>query len=452
MADEDIQGAERVTIDEDRRVRMPRYPVAGYIPADYLALIHPGILTVPGETLKKLRVRLQGRTGVVSEDLEPLYRDIWVFWTPFRVVWNGWGDWISSGGTVGDLPETDYPSPWRGEGSTPVQGTPRKILGLPRLCYDAVASLPMWSNSHVLDAEFSAADTAAAAGAYTTTYRQLGAPSILAEVPYIDEGTDEAAQVTLSVVNNEVVLSLDDLRKLHVAEEMQRWDDTHRLSTLTPYEQMLQLYGVKLPDAGGLRESPELLDSSRAIGWPQRFTEPSDGSVTARYNIQADVDLAGGRRFFPEHGLVQVFMGLRRENRPTWKEGLVLHERKDVRTFIPPLVEYEPMLEPRAATDAAAQQRWVWGDADDRVDARDELHRGEHVFIGKSDGGDYELVHEQSNPAANTPAIRKALSVASSGIADIDSSVTGSAAVVTGLVTASIASPVGMPARQSGLA
>ena len=253
-----------------RGTRMPKYPISGYLPGSKLAVVHPGMLMIPGETMTDLRIRMQGRTLGVRRDLEPMYRDIWVWFTPMRLMWDGWADWMTSGGDGAGLPGRQGNNPWLGDG---LQGTSSKRANWNFKAYELIASHSLY-NPPYLGGELGHSAMPAGVAALKT----LPAPDVLSEIGIYGEEEVADVSVTLDVDNSDsrnpvVSLSLEKLRELGMIAAQTQLEAEGHLHALSPYEQLLKLYGVELEQGATLIDEPELWHHSRTMVWPERFTE-----------------------------------------------------------------------------------------------------------------------------------------------------------------------------------
>lgn len=445
MAEEILTGGN--TGDGPRMTRQPRYPFYGYLVGSKLNIIHPGILTLPNETMTEFRVRLQGRTLGIRRDLEPMYRDLWVWWVPLRLCWSGWVDYMTSGGAEGNLPRINGNNPWLGEGNVTQSGAHRS--GLPRQAYKLIASHQMYNPPFMDQDEHDVTQ------ANEDALKTLPAPELYAECPVRTEDETVDVKIDLPVADGKVQLSLEDLRMLGQRTTQEELEASGELAGLSPYDQLLRLYGVDMENQQGLREDPELLYKSRTLVWPSRFTEPSTGAVLARYDLAADVKFDSGddRRYFMEHGLVVTCMAMRWTHRPANKGGLMVHQRRKASEYIPPFTTYTPMI-PAAdsSTNALAREHWVFHNKADLVDGREELFVGEHVQVGKvpattAEQNDANLWFGKvlDRTADTRPQMGEAENPAF--VADANW-LTGAHAQVTGLVSTKVRTPLMHPMRR----
>lgn len=442
--------------DGPRHVRMPRWPLHGWLPGSHLAVIHPGIQVVPGETLTDLRLRVQGRTLGISRDLEPMYRDIWVWYCPYRLAWDGWVDWLASHGATGTLPTIKGARPWLGEGSLKATDSIRN--GLLRRAYYTVADHQLYRPPSWRD-EFPPYSADNFDGStLSKTLRQLPSPEILADCEHFGDEDDALAHVTLPVTwstegddsTATVQVSMEDLRLLAQKQAEAEHVLEGNMGLLSPYEQMLALYGVPMEAGTDLGEDPELLHHSRTLTWPTRFTEPSDGSIQARYDIAMDVR-SEKRHYFREHGVVMVLCGLRWLTRVGNKGGLLTYQRTRPQDFVPPFSTYSPMLETeaRGASNVDLRKEWLFHEPGDSIDSREEMYRGEFLGVGPTPvkAGDVKAGQLWETKFADRSASRSKLALAQNPAFSSNSDwATGAVAQMSGLVTASIRTHIPRPA------
>ena len=358
-----------------RRMRSPRYPIAGFRRWGFLNVIHPGMLVVPGDTMTSLRMRLQSRSLILKQDLAPAYLDYWLAYVPLRLVWGGWHDWMASNGEDGDIPTTASPNPWLGVHKVG-NANPLPYSKLLEAAYLAVASHTM------LRPEGTAFVPSAA-----TPLARLPSVDFGAEIFTADETEGDEIEMLVEAGadgrhgtdDDRVVLTLDMIRNALMKEAFQKEQDAGNLDGNANYDDFLELYGVKVNrDQSSLITEPELLHLKRDFLWPTRYTEPSTGVVGSRY--QEVQDIAFKRKvFFPEHGFVMLLSGQRCTEFLRKKVGLLAHQRVKPEHFIPPFMEFDPEIR---SAQAPGTKQWLFNEPDVHVDGREELFKGEQVLTG----------------------------------------------------------------------
>ena len=213
----------------------------------------------------------------------------------------------------------------------------------------------------------------------------------------------------------------------------------------TNYTNLLEAYGVKIKHGGGdsLATEPELLGHKRQYVWPARSTEPSTGAVKARFQVVEDFSI-NKRRFFPEHGLVAVYCGFRLPYFLDGKHGLFQNWRTKQSHFVGPFMTDDWFVD---FDDADHDKAWLAHATRDHVDTREEMFRGETVFIGRKGDGSAdktqaELFHQAHSGDEEPQDIARARDPGVNDFLLEDNSPTGSDFQFTGLLNCDFRTPI----------
>lgn len=351
-----------------RRTRMPRFPFANSAAqAEIFPLAYH--LVLPGETMTKAHIQGRMVSEPLAKILVPAYWEMYLLYVPFRLVFDGWVDFMTSDDPAAEYDLTKITS----ESLYPPNYPSLAATDDTSAAAQAAAKFFMHENTdatyrrnvllescvkyaqNVLFQHDKSADTGFA-------YRKdADTDTILSQLPQVDQLTEFGTVGDLPNVTVPAdIASLKEAERDYALQlRAQQYDDT--------YVERLAMYGVSLQR--GLIEVPETLMKSRNFIYPSRTVGNADGKLVGQY--QHDFDRVMNRpKSFPEHGYVIAIAALRPE--------IFRFKQAPLEAYRGTGLDFH--LDPEAdARKTLASNEWFQAAAADNVSLNTLMFRGEYL-------------------------------------------------------------------------
>lgn len=230
-------------------------------------------LVMPGETLQSISHQMRLQSVPISSPFVGAYADMWTFYVPLRLIWDGFEDWILDG--TGSPGTTGAPNPNSLTRSGDVD----------------------WLNAawtRVYDDFFAMDNAAPVSGQYLPGLDAYG----------FEVESEKDVEIDVDATSGSEHVNLKDIRQAYRAS---RWSQQKSMFT-AGYSSLLAAHGVDVSD---MMIMPEFLGGRRKWIYPSRTIDESTGFSVQSYMTDLQLKQDRKRFYFPEHGLVFTCVAVR---------------------------------------------------------------------------------------------------------------------------------------------